>query len=61
MAPDLKRKVDASRAARQAREAVMKKQIDAQVKTSRLLSGQHFIGLSASLTLVGWFLSLRFT
>ncbi len=32
MAPDLKRKVDATRAAREAREAEMKKQIDAQVK-----------------------------
>lgn len=31
MAPDLRRKVDANRAARLAREAEMKKQVDAQV------------------------------
>ncbi|KAF8162920.1 hypothetical protein B0H34DRAFT_693446 [Crassisporium funariophilum] len=31
MAPDLRRKVDATRAARLAREAEMKKQVDAQV------------------------------
>lgn len=31
MAPDLKRKVDATRAARQAREEEIRKQIDAQV------------------------------
>ena len=32
MAPDLRRKVDATRAAREAREADMKKQADAQVR-----------------------------
>lgn len=31
MAPDLRRKVDAARAARLAREAEIKKQVDAQV------------------------------
>lgn len=31
MAPDLRRRVDAARAAREAREAEMKKQADAQV------------------------------
>ncbi|GLB35363.1 putative CBP4 [Lyophyllum shimeji] len=32
MAPDLRRKVDAARAARMAREAELKRQVDAQVK-----------------------------
>jgi hypothetical protein len=34
MAPDLRRKVDAARAARLAREAEMKKQVEAQVSCS---------------------------
>lgn len=42
MAPDLKRKVDAARAARQAREVAMKKQIDAQVNTSPSPFGTTF-------------------
>jgi len=35
MAPDLKRKVDAARAARQAREVAMEKQIDAQIASAQ--------------------------
>jgi hypothetical protein len=51
MAPDLKRKVDATRTARQAREAEMKKQIDAQVNP--LSSEQRFfIGHFASCVLI---------
>lgn len=36
MAPDLRRKVDAARALRIAREAEMKKQVDAQVSQSSI-------------------------
>jgi hypothetical protein len=51
MAPDLRRKVDAARIAREAREAEMKKQVDAQV--SCRLFGQFC--MTTTLLLLGCF------
>lgn len=45
MAPDLRRKVDAAREARLAREAEMKKQVDAQVR----VLPSHVVWYSSSL------------
>ena len=45
MAPDLRRKVDAARAARLAREAEMKKQVEAQVSCSVELLAPLFYSL----------------
>jgi hypothetical protein len=43
MAPDLRRKVDAARAARLAREVEMKKQADAQVSLGSFRSVVYFL------------------
>lgn len=70
MAPDLRRKVDATRAARLARETEMKKQADAQVRFFLVLScgyqktpllcsffGVIFVSLIETINL--WFRDLR--